>query len=78
MKGLIWQDDENTIDVVYQTIYGLPVREAIQVIKKYQEKQLISKEWIIKWECGFLNPNGEHRRVIKEMLQDWEKENGTI
>ena len=32
-------------------------------------------EWIIKWECGFLNPNGEHRRVIKEMLHDWEKEN---
>ncbi len=40
-----------------------------------KKNRAIPIEWIIKWECGFLKPNGEHRRVIKEMLHDWEKEN---
>ena len=48
MKGLIWQDDENIIDVVYQTIYGLPIKEAIHIVKLYQEKQLIPVEWLLK------------------------------
>ena len=48
MKGLIWQDDENIIDVVYQTIYGLPIKEAIHVVELYQAKQLIPVDWILK------------------------------
>lgn len=48
MKGLIWQDDENIIDVVYQTIYGLPVKEALHIVELYQRKQLIPVEWLLK------------------------------
>lgn len=48
MKGLIWQDDENIIDVVYQTIYGLPVKEALHIVELYQAKQLIPVEWLLK------------------------------
>ena len=46
-------------------------------IDKAPTEKAIPIDWIIKWECGFLKPNGEHRRVIKEMLHDWEKENAT-
>lgn len=72
-KGLIWQDDENIIDVVYQSIYGLPVRDAMQVIKKYQEKQLIPIEWIKKqaFEYPQLNRNLFYQMIIEQ----WEKEN---
>lgn len=70
-KGLIWQDDENIIDVVYQTIYGLPVKEAIQVVKKYQEKQLIPIEWLKRYELA----KGQEVR-LQDAINKWEKENG--
>lgn len=81
MKGLIWQDDENIIDVVYQTIYGLPIKEAIHVVKLYQEKQLIPIEWILnkyrgKWEKAEMGRRDfQFIEVIDELLADWGKEN---
>lgn len=82
-KGLIWQDDENIIDVVYQSIYGLPIKEAMQVIKKYQEKQLIPVEWIEKWSEKFYKVingkkyyTGDGYDTVWDMMEDWEKENG--
>ena len=87
MKGLIWQDDENIIDVVYQTIYGLPIKEAIHVVKLYQEKQLIPIEWIEKWlDKTTGTRDGEDISQLPEQLKyaiaminlmemEWEKEN---
>ncbi len=84
MKGLIWQDDENTIDVVYQTIYGLPIKEAIHVVKLYQEKQLIPVDWIKSKKTEITHEKYDYVRGCQEgfndcidmLIMDWEKENG--
>lgn len=81
MKGLIWQDDENIIDVVYQTIYGLPIKEAIHVVKLYQEKQLIPIEWLKKFANERALNDGMDgywhfwRTDLLQMIEQWEKEN---
>lgn len=46
MKGLIWEDEDNIIDVVYQSIYGVPVKEAMEIVRMYTENQLIPKQWL--------------------------------
>lgn len=84
MNGLIWQDDENIIDVVYQTIYGLPVKEALHVVELYEAKQLIPIEWILKWadkncmyclDYDYPTEKYDGWYDINNMLKDWEKEN---
>lgn len=72
MKGLIWQDDENIIDVVYQTIYGLPVKEALHIVEMYQRKQLIPVEWIIT-HPKFPRKNEPEQRFIFDIITDWKK-----
>lgn len=78
MKGLIWQDDENIIDVVYQTIYGLPIKEAIHVVKLYQEKQLIPVDWIKSWAMKnwVKSKKCEFDIIVSKLIDDWlEEEN---
>lgn len=81
MKGLIWQDDENIIDVVYQTIYGLPIKEAIHIVKLYQEKQLIPINWIKNYASHKASEDlidcywHFWEDDVLKMVADWEKEN---
>ena len=35
----------------------------------------IPVEWILKWACGFINPNSEGYKMAMELVHDWEKEN---
>lgn len=77
-KGLIWQDDENTIDVVYQTIYGMPVKEAIHIVKLYRYGHLIPIEWIENWYKTHVYYLKEEKPIIyayESMIEDWRKEN---
>lgn len=83
MKGLIWQDDENIIDVVYQTIYGLPIKEAIHVVKLYQEKQLIPVDWIKSRKATNVHEKYDYVKgcfdgfndCIDTLIMDWKEEN---
>lgn len=83
MKGLIWQDDENIIDVVYQNIYGLPIKEAIHVVKLYQEKQLIPVDWIKSRKSSCFHEKYDYVRgyydgynaCIDYLIEEWKEEN---
>ena len=68
MKGLIWQSDENIIDVVYQTIYGMPIKEAMSIIKQYQECLLIPRDYLLMWRTT------HDEFSVARMLDDWDKD----
>lgn len=73
--GLIWQNDENIIEVVYDTIYGLPVKTAMEIVKMYTENQLIPRMWLKnkmyitlgnKWD------NLENVKDVIDVIDKWQ------
>ena len=73
--GLIWQSDENIIEVVYDSIYGLPVKTAMELVKMYTENQLIPMFWLKnkmyitlgnKWE------NVEYLKDVIDVIDKWQ------
>lgn len=68
------QDD--VIDVIYDSWYGLPLDEADKVVWDYAHRKLIPIEWLKNKVKEALD---EHRiddaLFLKECLAKWEKEN---
>lgn len=78
-KGLIWQDEENIIDVVYQTICGIPVKEAIRIVEQYSNRQLIPIDYIENWYKTHVYYLKEEKPIIyayENMIIDWRQGNG--
>ena len=67
------QDD--VLDVIYDSWYGLPLEEADKVVCDYVHRKLIPIEWIVKWAWAFMDKNSEGYKMAMELLHDWEKEN---
>lgn len=68
MHGLIWQDDDNIVDVVYQTICGFPVKEAISIIEQYRAGRLIPRDYLLMWRTT------HDEFSVARMLDDWDKD----
>lgn len=45
------------------------------VLQGKEYKPAIPVEWILKWACGFIDPNSEGYKMAMELVHDWEKEN---
>ena len=64
------------IDVIYDTWYGLPLEEADKVVHDYVLKKLIPIEWIKAWGDHFINEKGYYTGdgydTIWDMLEEWE------
>lgn len=73
---VIKQDD--VIDVIYDSWYGLPLDEADKVVRDYVHRKLIPVEWIKEWiktEPLGIESLIDPEYTIKAMLYWWEKEN---
>lgn len=70
MTKAIIQND--IIDVIYDTVCGYPIDEAIKIVEDYQQGKLIPIEWIKKW-CG---DEPYWSNCAMHLIEDWEKGNG--
>lgn len=80
----IIKQNDDYIDVIYDTICGFKLDEAMDILEKYRYKQLIPIEWIKRYiaEEG-IYPNRELLSVeqadaIERMVENWEKENAKV
>jgi len=65
---LIWQSKENpTIEVVYDSIYGMPIEKCMEILHNYRQGKYIPVEWL-KEKYSWLTMAGE-------IIKDWESEN---
>lgn len=72
----IKQDD--ILDVIYDSWYGLPLEEADKVVYDYVHKKMIPIEWIVNWITKQTIPathTCDDYEAAEMMLDDWEKEN---
>lgn len=69
---VIKQDD--VIDVIYDSWYGLSLDKADKVVYDYTHGKLIPVEWIKQWfnKQYYIY---EKEMYLKDMLEDWEAEN---
>ena len=77
---LIWQSDDNLVitEVVYDSIYGMPIEKCMEILWKYAYGQLISVEWIEDYMennkanlSGFQNLKDFENNILKELIKKW-------
>ena len=65
-------DKMQLVDTVLKKRYS---QASINLILNQPEIEAIPIEWILKWACGFIDPNSEGYKMAMELVHDWEKEN---
>ena len=73
---LIWQSKDNylrPIEVVYESIYGMPIEKCMEILWKYSYRQLIPVEWIKSKIDAILDsyPDGnEETEILCKLLYE--------
>ena len=78
-KGLIWEDKENCVDVIYETIYDIPIKHAMQILEEYKMGGLIPVKWVERFMEKFRDGMVTSREYnfLHWMLTEWEEESGS-
>lgn len=74
MSKLIWQNGPQEVtEVIYDTICGMPIDKAFEVLEQYECKRLIPVDYIKEQIKNWDNINAEV--YLRALLYQWEEEN---